>query len=158
MRWLRALLIAVGVVLTVGLLTASRSTAETDCTHRLASSSVKRFASHFGHGRLKRADAAWGAAAEFEWYSTSAPGARLGAEATRRDTLREYFRQRIAQDEHLRITSVKSFYEKRRRIRHFRGNLVRRAADLPPTRFGFKGAWSCRTHKLIVWSMASGQP
>lgn len=127
-----------------------------DCTHRSVVWRVNRFGDDFSVGRLRRTNSAWGARREFKWYSTTAPGERLDPEARRRHTLRAYFRRRIAQRERLRITRLRSFYEKKRNIRHLNGHLVRRARGLPRTRFRFKGALSCRTNKLIVWSMASG--
>jgi hypothetical protein len=126
------------------------------CKHRIVVWRVDRFAYDFSHRRLRRANADWASRSEFQWYSTSGPGARLDPEARRRNTLRAYFRQRMRKREQLRITRLHSFYEEKRNIRHFNGQLVRRARDLPASVFRFKGALSCRSRKLIVWSMASG--
>lgn len=66
----------------------------------------------------------------FEWYSTTAPGARLRAASHRRATLRAYFRGRIRQHERLRLTRLKASYELRRDLGNFYGTLVRSADDL----------------------------
>lgn len=155
---MRSLVTAIAVVslaATVGVRDAGASGA---CTHRAVVQSVERFADDFGHRRLRATDAAWGSRREFAWYSTTGPGERVDPEARRRSSLRAYFRERMREREHLRITELRSFYDARRDIRHLNGRLIRRARDLPATGFRFKGALSCRTGRLIVWSMASGGP
>jgi hypothetical protein len=155
-RWLVGLMIGIGWLLMSDATVVEPADARADCSHRKVSWRVNRFADDFSHQRLRRTDRAFSSRREFRWYSTTAPGARLDPEARRRNTLRAYFRQRMAQQERLRIKRLGSFYEEKRHIRHLNGRLVRRAGDLAPTVFRFKGAFSCRTGKLIVWSMAAG--
>lgn len=130
--------------------------ASVQCTHRAVASRIKRFAADYRNGRLDRADGAWAAEPEFEWYAAGKPGARLNAASRRRGTLRAYFERRIAKGERLRIRRIKSFYEAKRDIRHFNGRVTRSADDLAPASGGFKGAMSCASGKLIVWAMSAG--
>lgn len=150
-------LLVAGVV-AVGFLAPADAFAA-ECTDRFTKAHVHTFAEQLSRGDLRQAVTAWAGTREFKWYSTNGAGERLSPHAQRRDTLRGYFAQRIAQHEQLQVTQLRrTLYERRRDIRHFNGTLKRSADDLTSTRFGFKGALSCRTGKLIVWSMGTGSP
>jgi hypothetical protein len=60
---------------------------------------VRRFTQAVTNGDVDRADKSFAREPAFEWYSTTAPGLRLNADARDRTTLRAYFRGRIARHE-----------------------------------------------------------
>lgn len=117
---------------------------------------VRRFTRAIRDANADRADDAFAPEPAFQWYSTTAPGARLNAAAVDRTTLRAYFRDRVARHERLRHIRLTTFYERRRNITHFHGTLARNADDLVTTTQSLKGAATCRGRvRIIVWSMAS---
>lgn len=124
------------------------------CPDAAARTAVTRFAADLSAGRLAAADRRWAREPAFEWYSTPAPGERIGAGALDRSTLRAYFRARIAARERLRVSSLRTHGDRRRGLRHFEGTVSRRAADVRARRYAFKGAVDCATRRLIVWSMS----
>ncbi len=98
----------------------------------------------------------WAREPYFQWFSTGAPGARLGPSAYNRATLDAYFRARVRAHERLRLTELHAGFDPTRNIVNFAGKLVRSAADLAaPHSHDFKGAADCISGKptLIVWSM-----
>lgn len=118
---------------------------------------VRRFTQAASNGNADRADKTFAREPAFEWYSTTAPGARFNAAARDRTTLRAYLGGRIARHERLRLTRLTARYERRRNITNFYGTLARTADDLKTTTHRFKGAAACaRQTQIIVWSMASG--
>jgi hypothetical protein len=136
---------------------AAAATTRSNCTSTTRQV-VKRFTRAIRDGSADRADKTYAREPAFEWYSTTAPGTRLNADARDRTTLREYFRDRIARHERLRLTRLTAFYERRRNITHFHGTLARSADNLPVTTHHFKGAATCRGRtRIIVWSMSSGR-
>jgi hypothetical protein len=136
-------------------LTPATRAAPARCSDAAARRLVERFAADFSAGRLRATDALWARGPAFAWYSTSAPGARVGARATDRSTLRAYFRSRIAAGEKLRVVSMQTTADPRRGLRHFHGTVSRRARGMRATRYAFKGAADCRTRRLGVWSMSA---
>jgi hypothetical protein len=101
-------------------------------------------------------DRLWTREPYFQWFSTRAPGARLGPPAYDRATLASYFRSRVRVHENLRLTELGAGYDPERNIVNFNGKLVRSADDLQPTSpQDFKGAAACVSGRpiLIVWSM-----
>ena len=96
----------------------------------------------------------------FQWYSTTAPGERLGAAAYDRSTLIRYFEQRHHVGERLRLRSFQfngnspeagvALYG------NFEYGLIRAARDLDRARYHGKGAARCRRggrDTIFVWSM-----
>lgn len=64
---------------------------------------LRSFVAAFDRGSFAKLDALFAAEPAFQWYSSPAPGRRLGAEAKRRDTLIPYFRRRHAEGDRLRL-------------------------------------------------------
>ena len=132
---------------------SARSTASRDCslneTHRL----VEAFIGAFNNGRSARLNRIFASAPSFKWYSTDAPGRRLGAAAYARSTLIRYFRARHARRERLTLTSWRGGGNANG-YAHFQFGLIRQARDLQPTEYEGKGAIICgRRNSIAVWSM-----
>ena len=105
---------------------------------------------------MQAIDRMWAPEPYFQWFSTRAPGARLGARAYDRATLSAYFRARTHAHEHLVLTQLGAGYDPTRNIVNFAGYLLRSADDVHSTTpHSFKGAADCRSGSpsLIVWSM-----
>jgi hypothetical protein len=130
------------------------------CTAVEVRTLVVRFIRAFNAGDLKRLDRLFARKPDFRWYSTDAPGRRLGGAAYSRATLIPYFARRHRLGERLKLRSFR-----------FNGNsglsgdtygnfeygLIRSADDLSPTRYYGKGASRCyraRPDVIFVWSMA----
>jgi hypothetical protein len=142
-------------------LSAAASSTVSAATHTNCAATTRRIVRRFTHavtdGNADRANKTFASEPAFEWYSTTAPGARLNAVARDRTTLLGYFRDRIARHERLRLTRLTARYERRRNITNFHGTLARSADDLATATHRFKGAATCRGRtRMIVWSMASG--
>jgi hypothetical protein len=128
---------------------------EMTCTAVMAKALVQKFVRDYDSGQVAVIDRLWAREPYFHWFSTRAPGARLGAAAYNRSTLASYFRARVRAHEHLRVIKLGAGYDANRSIVNFAGKLVRRADHL---RAGgpedFKGAVRCGNRPLlIVWSM-----
>jgi hypothetical protein len=150
--------VVVVVVLAVVAATATRaSPARADaCTAAAAKALVRSFVADYGRGRVAAIDAMWAAEPYFQWYSTRAPGGRLGARAYDRATLAAYFRARVRVHERIVLTALFAGYDPKRNLVNFGGKLVRRADDIhSAATHPFKGAADCRSGgpSLIVWSM-----
>lgn len=130
------------------------------CDSPTAERLVRAFARALSRGDARGAERLWAPEPGFQWYSTSAPGERLRAAAKDRASLLGYLRARAARHERIGIRRLTASYEARRDVANFHGNLRRRADDLAPTSYGFKGAASCvgGRPRLIVWSMAAHAP
>jgi hypothetical protein len=117
---------------------------------------VRTFVRDYGAGRIAAADRLWAPAGRFKWFSTDAPGARLGARSYNRGTLAAYFRARARVHERLEPVKLVAGYDRSRGIVNFFGRLVRSADDIAPgPAQDFKGAADCFSGRsfLIVWSM-----
>jgi len=125
------------------------------CTAGATKTLVRAFVADYDGGKVQSASALWAPAPRFQWFSTGAPGARLGPAAYERATLAAYFRMRVRAHESLRLTELHAGYDPQRHIVDFGGKLVRTADDLEPMRHPFKGAADCASGRpfLIVWSM-----
>ena len=140
-------------LVSVALLASGRGGCTADATKTLVSS----FARSYSAGRVAAIDRMFAPEPRFQWFSSGPPGARAGAPAHERSTLRRYFRARVRAHERIRITELGAGYDPRRRIVNFGGKLVRSADDTRPRRppQDFKGAADCVSGRptLIVWSM-----
>jgi hypothetical protein len=125
------------------------------CTAVTTKALVQKFVRDYDSGQVAAIDRLWAPEPYFQWFSTRAPGARLGAAAYNRSTLASYFRARVRAHENLRVTKLGAGYEANRKIVNFAGKLVRRADHLPEgAPKDFKGAVRCGNRPLlIVWSM-----
>jgi hypothetical protein len=166
MRWLIALVIALGVFVSgsvapgePGPLGRGREprVLGSGCTAEATKSLVRSFAADYNSGRVPVINGFWAPAPRFLWFSTGPPGARLGPRAYNRATLAAYFRARVRVHERIHLTDLRAGYDPTRKIVNFGGKLVRTADDRPPPRApqDFKGAADCLSGHplLIVWSM-----
>jgi hypothetical protein len=128
---------------------------EMTCTPVTTKALVQKFVRDYDSGQVAVIDRLWAREPYFQWFSTRAPGARLGAAAYNRSTLASYFRARVRAHENLRVIKLGAGYDVNRNIVNFAGKLVRRADHLPAgAPKDFKGAVRCGNRPLlIVWSM-----
>jgi hypothetical protein len=156
-----ALVFSMFVILASALVVTDRSRASRRanpvCTVAVAHRTVAAFLFALRAGRLGVLDDLFAPPRGFLWYSTTAPGARLNDSARDRSSLLVYFHTRIRRHEHLQLSRTYTGYDSRRNESYLNGFLVRRADDLPATRYGFKTAVSCSLGRpmIIVWSMAA---
>jgi hypothetical protein len=135
---------------------ARMAPAQEGCTADATKTLVHTFVRDYGEGRIAAADRLWAPTGRFKWFSTNAPGARLGARAYNRGTLAGYLRARARVHERLRLVEFGAGYDPIREIVNFAGRLVRSADDITPRPAQpFKGAADCASGRpfLIVWSM-----
>ena len=125
-----------------------------DCTRAEVRRTVRSFVQAFDRGWLARLDSLFAPADRFQWYSTGAPGRRLGDAARDRSTLTRYFADRHAAGERLELTRVTGGGNAHG-YADFHVWLKRSARDLPPTRYEAKGAAICSDSgdAIAVWSM-----
>jgi len=128
---------------------------ELTCTAVTTKVLVTKFVRNYDSGHVAVIDQLWAREPDFQWFSTRAPGARLGPAAYNRSTLVAYFRARVRAHEHLRVIKLGAGFEATRNIVNFAGKLVRSADNLPAgAPQDFKGAVRCGHRRLlIVWSM-----
>ena len=135
----------------------SASTPGNACNTSQTTALVKRFLQAFNRGdRATLNNRVWAGRLYFNWYAVSAdPGARVDAEARRRDTLMSYFAARHAAGERLVLTKLKLNGISAGGYRNFEFRLLRSADNLPGrgVLYAGKGASSCATGRLITWAM-----
>jgi hypothetical protein len=128
------------------------------CTVAQSRALIQRFVTAFNRGDARTLDRIWDSNDWFKWYSVgNEPGMRIQGDSMRRDTLLPYFAARHAAHELLTPTRVAiSRYPSG--YRSFQYRLLRSADDLPgsPVVYSGKGALSCVTGHLDVWSMGEG--
>ena len=146
-----------------GSVTPVRAATVRDCTPQEVHQLVLQFIRAFNKGDSAQLDTLFAAddgdgdagTPSFQWYSTDKPGRRLGSAADDRSTLIRYLAARHRLGERLQVLSMS------------RGNnsngyfdfvfwIVRRARDLPATKYEGKGAAICSggAARIAVWSMA----
>jgi hypothetical protein len=126
------------------------------CTAGTTRALVRSFVAGYNAGHVAAIDRMWAREPFFQWYSTIAPGTRLGSKAYDRTTLAAYFRTRVRVHERITLTELRAGYDQQRNLVDFGGKLVRRADDSGPAGpKDFKGAAACLATgpSLIVWSM-----
>jgi hypothetical protein len=131
------------------------------CRRSEVATLVRAFVRSFNAGNRRTLDRLVAREPEFHWYSTGAPGARLGRAAEDRTSLPAYFAMRHAQGEQLHLSRLKVNGNSRppRDIPpygNFEYDLTRQADDLEPTPYSGKGAAYCykrRADSIIVSSM-----
>jgi hypothetical protein len=82
---------------------AAPPTSTEPCSRADTRSALRSFVGAFNGGSFEKLDALFALEPDFQWYSTPAPGQRLGADAKRRDTLVPYFRRRHAAGDRFRL-------------------------------------------------------
>jgi hypothetical protein len=150
---------ALAVVLALALAPAAGSAAtlppdQQDCAAGEAQLLVQRFVRAFNARNLPTLERVFAPAASFNWFSTGAPGARLGPAAHDRSTLLPYFRARHRAGERLRLVRF-SGGGNANGYSHFQFFIERRARALPPKVYEGKGAAICAASgdTISVWSV-----
>jgi hypothetical protein len=125
-----------------------------DCAAGESRAVVLRFVAAFNARDLPALDRVFAPRESFNWFSTGAPGARLGAAAHDRSTLIAYFRSRHRQGERLRLVRFRANGNSNG-YANFQFLLERRARTLRPTVYEGKGAVNCaaRGDTISVWSV-----
>ena len=124
-----------------------------DCASGDVPRVVQRFVRAFNARNLRALDRVFAPAAYFNWFSSGAPGTRLGPPAYDRSTLIAYFKARQRQGERLRLVWV-SRGGNANGYGHFGFHVERRARGLPPKVYEGKGAAICAASgdTISVWS------
>ena len=151
-----AALAAAAALASLAVEAAQPATAVT-CRHGPTRQVVEQFVGKFAAGDVRSADRLFAAIGVFRWYSTTAPGARLGRAAYVRETLRAYLEARVRAGERLRLVRFRfNQADDESSLGHFNGTLRRSARGFPPRTYLFKGAAECSSGEplLVVWSMA----
>jgi hypothetical protein len=128
------------------------------CTDGASRQLVESFISGFNQGDTAELDRLFSSDV-FEWYSTDAPGQRVGQAAKDRTGLMSYFAERHRGHEQLKLESFQFIGESAGglgALGNFEFELTRTADGLAPTPYGGKGAIACwsNPHTILVWSMA----
>ena len=130
--------------------------AKPDCSPDQTRVVIARFVTAFNAGNRKALNGAWVNRLSFKWYGvTSPPGMRTMEAAVQRSTLLPYFAERHAAHERLQLTKVKINGVTAGAYANFEFEVLRSADDLPggPRLYRGKGAATCSTGRLMVWSM-----
>jgi hypothetical protein len=150
----RALPVVVALALVPAALSAGELPPDVEqCAPGDARVVAERFVRAFNARNIPALDRVFAPAASFNWYSTGAPGKRLGRAAYDRSTLMAYFRARHRQGERLRLVWI-SLAGNSNGYGHFGFRVERRARALAPTVYEGKGAIICATSgdTISVWS------
>lgn len=146
------------VALTLALAPAATSAAtlppdKQDCAPGDARHVVERFVRAFNARNLPALDRVFAPTASFNWFSSGAPGVRLGPAAYDRSTLLRYFRARHRAGERLRLVRF-SGGGNANGYSHFQFFVERRARGVPPKVYEGKGAAICAASgdTISVWS------
>src|ERR1022692_3900718 len=126
------------------------------CTAATTKTLVRAFVEDYDRGRVAAINSMWAPEPYFQWFSTRAPGGRLGVQAYDRATLAAYFRARVRIHERIVLTRLSARYDPNRDLVNFSGEVLRSADDIHSVApHPFKGAADCRSGSpsLIVWSM-----
>jgi hypothetical protein len=126
------------------------------CRKAETKATVDAFTAALNRGDLRTVDHLFGAIGVFQWYSTTAPGARRGVAAYDRQTLIPYLRGRVRAGERLRLLSFRFAADPARSLGHVNGTVRRSARGYAPRTYAYKAAADCSggAPVLIVWSMA----
>jgi len=124
-----------------------------DCAPGDAQRVVQRYVNAFNAWNVRALDRVFAPAASFNWFSTGAPGRRLGPAAYDRSTLMPYFRARHRAGERLRLVRF-SGGGNANGYSHFQF-IERRARALRRTIYEGKGAAICAASgdSISVWSV-----
>jgi hypothetical protein len=108
----------------LGLLGLAASAPSSACTAGATKTLVRSFVAGYNAGHVTAIDRMWAREPSFQWYSTIAPGARLGSKAYDRATLAAYFRTRVRVHERIVLTELRAGYDPTRNLVNFSGKLV----------------------------------
>ena len=146
------------VVALVACPVGSTATTTPGCSPAQTRAVITRFVTAFNAGNRKAVNETWVNKVSFKWYGvTSPPGMRTPDAALQRATLLPYFAERHAAHERLVLTKVKVNGVTAGAYGNFEFELLRNADDLPdgPQPYRGKGAVTCSTGRLMVWSMGA---
>jgi hypothetical protein len=149
-------LLALALGITAACCGTAASARSSRCTAGTTKALVRAFVADYDAGHVAAIDRMWAREPSFQWYSTIAPGSRLGSKAYDRTTLAAYFRARVRAHERITVTELRAGFDPTRNLVNFGGKLVRHADDGGSSGpKDFKGAATCRVTgpSLIVWSM-----
>jgi hypothetical protein len=153
---MRIVLVLVMVVALFAAGTADPATPGKLCTPAQTTALINRFVTAFNAGdRYALNNTIWSGKLFFRWYIVLAdPGFRSQPEASRRDTLMDYFAARHAAAEHFTLISVK-VNGRDTGNRGFEFHLLRSANDLPGDAVAYsgKGSSSCMNGRVTMWLM-----
>ena len=150
--------LAIALVLLTVPASSLAAAAKPGCSPPETRAAITRFVTAFNGGNRKALNEAWVNRLSFKWYGvTSPPGVRTMEAAARRSTLLPYFAERHAAHERLHLTKVKVNGVTAGAYGNFEFELLRTADDLPggPRLYRGKGAVTCSTGRLMVWSMGA---
>lgn len=127
------------------------------CTKKITTKAIKSFIRAYNRGNSEKLDSLFAAEPEFQWYSSPAPGRRLGNAASRRATLVRYFKVRHRAGDRLHLRRF-HFTGNSRYYSNYWFDLGRRANGYNRGRWfrtGGKGALICEgvQPKIIVISL-----
>ena len=127
------------------------------CDGRGTRALVVNFVNAFNRGDTKRLDSLFARGQWWRWFSVgTAPGKRIKGAAYNRGTLLKYFVARHRQHERLQLRVFRSAARGSLGYVNFSYELVRKADDMPtPVLYVGKGAMSCWTGNIAVWSMGA---
>jgi hypothetical protein len=131
---------------------AQAASCRSDSTKRV----VVQFLRAFNAGDTRKADRFFASIGVFRWYSTTAPGTRIGQAAYRRETLRPYLERRARAREQLQLLQFRfSGVDGGSSLGHFSGSVRRSARGFTPRTFLLRGAAECASGDplLVLWSM-----
>ena len=154
----RLLVIVIAAALPALPSAGSATPAEPGCSPVQTRALIARFVTAFNAGNRKVLNEAWVNKFSFKWYGvTSPPGLRSSQAAVQRSTLLSYFAERHAVHERLQLTRVKINGITASAYSNFEFELLRSADDIPdgPKLYRGKGAATCSTGRLMVWSMGA---
>ena len=137
---------------------SSAAATQPGCSPAQMRAVIARFVTAFNVGNRKALNDTWVDKLSFKWYGvTSAPGLRPFPDAVQRSTLLAYFAERHAAHERLQLTKVKVNGVTAGAYGNFEFELLRSADDLTgsPKLYRGKGAATCSTGRLMVWSMGA---
>jgi hypothetical protein len=159
-----ALLVLAGCAMGERALASPVSTARNDlivhCTAARTRAALVEFVRAFNAGDYRRLNALFDGPSWFRWYSSTAPGTRLDANARRRSTLIGYFRARHEEADRFRLVSFQ-FNGNSNGYGNFEWKMRRSAADFRGGawfRTDAKGATLCRSASVHFIVMSIGAP
>jgi hypothetical protein len=137
-------------------MTPSAPATET-CDVRGTRALVVNFVSAFNRGDTKRLDSLFARGPWWKWFSVgTAPGKRIQGAAYNRQTLLKYFTARHRRHERLQLRTFRSAERESLGYVNFSYELIRKADDMRmPVQYVGKGAMSCWTGNIAVWSMGA---
>lgn len=127
------------------------------CDGRGTRALVVNFINAFNRGDTKQLDLLFARGMWWKWFSVgTAPGKRIQGAAYNRQTLLKYFKARHRRHERLELRMFRSAERGSTGYANFTYELVRKADDMrAPVLYVGKGAMSCWTGNIAVWSMGA---